>query len=313
MILITGATGFVGRRLLHRLAAQSSSNVRVLLRPGTNLEKLPRPIVVHTMIGDSTDKDSVLAAMSGVHTVIHLVGTESRGRRARLREIDVASAKTVLEGALSARVGRIIYVSRPNADRSSAFPVLKAKGEIEEAICQSGIAYTIVRTSALFGAGDRFSEHIALLASAFPFFILPGDGETVFQPLWVEDLVTCIMMSLEDLDSIDKVINVGGPELLTYRRIVLRVMHTVGHRRPLINLPLLINQAGVWFLDGLFVRWPTTKHWIEMFSSGQSSELGTVERLFGFRPAAFDVGVLSRYVNRSHPFLRLFRYILTSD
>ena len=285
----------------------------MLLRPGTNLDRLPRPLVVHTMIGDCTDKDSVLAAMSGVHTIIHLVGSEAQGRRARLAEVDVPSAKTVIECALAARVGRIIYVSRPNADRASAYPVLRAKGEIEEAIRESGLAYTILRTSTLFGASDHFSEHIATLASALPIYVLPSDGETVFQPLWVDDLVTCILMTLEDLDSIDKVIHIGGPELLSYRRIVLRVMHTLGHRRMLVSLPLLVNQAGVWFLDGLFARWPITRHWIEMFSASQASELGTVERLFGFRPSAFDLGLLSQYIGRRPYLLRLVRHILTTD
>ncbi len=286
--------------------------IRVLLRPGADLSRLPRPLTVHTMMGDITDAESLLAAMNGIHTVIHLVGTESRGHRAQLSKVDIAGAKTLVETALAARVGRIIYVSRPGADRASAFPVLRAKGEIEDIIRNSDLAHTILRSAVLFGDGDRFSENIAMLAGSFPVYIVPGDGETVFQPLWVEDLVTCLMMSLEDLDSIDATLSVGGPELLTYRRLVMRVMHTIGASRPIVGMPLLLNQAGIWFLDGLFARWPATQHWIEMFATNQTSELGTIEHHFGFRPTAFDVGLLSQYMRNRHYTARTIRYLFTS-
>lgn len=312
MILVTGATGFVGRRLVYRLTVDAGLRVRVLLRPGSDVSRLPRPLTVHTMVGDITDADSLLAAMDGVHTVFHLVGTETRGRHARLNNVDVAGAKAVVEAALAARIGRIIYVSRIGAERASAFPVLRAKGEIEETIRNSGLAYTIFRPGVLFGEGDHFSEHIAMLARTFPFYVVPGDGETVFQPLWVDDLVTCLAMSVENLDLIDSVVALGGPELLTYRRLVMRVMHTIGSRRPIVGMPLLVNRVGAWFLDGLFARWPLTEQWVEMLSTTQMAELGAIERHFGFRPAAFDIGLLSTYMQRRWYRFELLRYMFTS-
>ncbi|HEC21323.1 MAG TPA: NAD-dependent epimerase/dehydratase family protein [Chloroflexi bacterium] len=311
MILVTGATGFVGRHLVRRLAGDAGLQVRVLLRPGSDTTRLPRGVPVHAMVGKITDVDSLLAAMDGVHTVFHLVGTETRGRHAQLEDVDIASIHAVVEAGLAARIGRLIYVSRVGADRASAFPVLRAKGEIEDVIRRSGLAYTIFRSSVLFGKGDRFSEHIAMLARAFPVYFVPGDGEMILQPLWVEDLVTCLAMSLEDLSLIDATLSLGGPELLSYRRVVLRVMHAARSRRPIIGLPLLVNQAGAWFLDGLFARWPFTEYWIEMLSTNQTSELGTIERVFGFRPATFDIGLLDRYMENRRYALELLRYIFT--
>jgi len=312
MILVTGATGFIGRHLIYRLAQNPKLQVRIFLRPGADLAKLPRPLSVHTMIGSIDDPESLLSAMNGIHTVIHLVGTESRGRSAQLASVDLDSTKALVDAALTARVGRIIYVSRPGADRASAFPVLRLKGEIEEIIRDSGLGFTIFRSAALFGANDRFSEHIAMLAGSFPFYIVPGDGESIFQPLWVEDFVSCLMIALESLDTLDTVVSVGGPELLTYRRMVMRVMHSIGVSRPIVGLPLLINQGVIWFLDGLFARWPITRHWIEMFASNQSFELGTIERQFGFRPASFDIGILSQYMQNRHYTARLARYVISS-
>ncbi len=312
MILITGATGFVGRRLVHRLAGQAGLKVRVLLRPGTTAERLPRGVPFHVAVSRLDDAAALRAAMEGVHTVIHLVGTETRGRHARLQEVDVAGAKAVIDAAREAHVGRLIYVSRIGADRASAFPVLRAKGQIEEAIRSSGLSYTILRTGVLFGAGDRFSEHIAMLVRAFPVYFVPNDGEQMLQPLWVEDLVTCLAMSLENLDLIDEAMNLGGPELLSYRRVVMRVMHAIRTRRPIVGLPLLAHQAAAWFLDGLFARWPFTEQWVEMLATPQTAGLGTVERYFGFRPAAFDMGLIDHYLSNKRHGWRLVRYIFST-
>lgn len=313
MILITGATGFVGRRLIYRLTRETGVQIRILVRPGSDLSRLPRPLAVHTMVGGITDRDSLLAAMDGIHTVVHLVGTESRGRHSLLDSIDLEGGKALVEAALTARVGRVIYLSRIGAEKASAFPTLRVKGEIEDIICNSGLAFTIFRPGVLFGDGDRLSEHIAMASAISPVYTLPGDGENVLQPLWVEDLVSCLVMALEDLDLIDTVIPLGGPELLTYRRMVMRVMHTIGAVRPLIELPLVVNKAGVWFLDGLFARWPINEFWMEMCSTKQTSELGVIERYFGFRPAAFDVPLLSTYLRGRHWGGRLLKYIFTNQ
>jgi NADH dehydrogenase len=125
--------------------------------------------------------------MDGVHTIFHLVGTDTRGRHARLADGDVAAPRTLVEAALTARVGRIVYVSRIGADRASAYQILRTKGEVEDIIRSSGLAHTVFRTSVLFGKGDRFTEHIAMLARSFPIYFVPGEGDSTFQPLWVDD------------------------------------------------------------------------------------------------------------------------------
>jgi uncharacterized protein YbjT (DUF2867 family) len=311
MILVTGATGFVGRHLVQHLTIDAGLRARVLLRPGSDINRLPRPLTVHTVVGDITDANTLLAALDGIHTVFHLVGTETRGRHARLNDVDVAGAKAVVDAALAANVGRIIYVSRLGAERASAFPVLRAKGEIEDYIRNSGLAYTIFRPGVLFGQGDRFSENIAMLVRAFPFYPVPGDGQTVLQPLWVNDLVTCLVMSLENFDLIDTVVTIGGPEFLTYRRLVMRIMHTINASRPIIGVPVLAHRSLSWFLDGLFARWPLTEQWSEMLSTPQTAEMGAIERLFGFRPTAFDVALLSGYMEHRHYALELLRYVTT--
>lgn len=295
-----------------RLTETESIRVRLLVHSRASASRWLNPdLDVDVIVGSITDEEILTTALGGIHTVFHLVGTETRGRHSKLSDVDVEGTKKLVSLAQEARVGRIIYVSRVGADRASAYPVRRAKGEAEEVIISSGIAYTIFRVSVLFGIGDRFSEHIAMLARAFPFYTVPGEGDTVLQPLWIGDLVTCLAMSLEDLDSVDRIMAIGGPELLTYRRIVMRVMHACSSRRPIIGLPLLVHRAGSWFLDGLFARWPFTEQWVEMLSSSQAAELGYIERSFGFRPAAFDIGLIDTYMRNRPYFFNLICYIFT--
>src|SRR5690606_30213828 len=311
MILVTGATGFIGRRLIRRLGEQPGLEVRVLLRPGSDLDRLPRGVAVHAMMGDLNSMDSLLAAMDGVHTVFHLIGTDTRGRHAQLEKVDIAGTRAIVEAGLAARIGRLITVSRLGADRYSAFPTLRAKGEIEDIIRRSGLAYTIFRSAVLFGEGDRFSSHLAMLIQSFPVFFVPGDGEQILQPLWVEDLITCLTLSLENLDLVDQIVEVGGPELLTYRRLIMRVMYAIGAHRPIIGVPFQVHSAGAWFLDGLFARWPITEQWVEMLAARQTAELGTIERLFHFRPAAFDVGLIDQYMPNRRYRTDFLKYIFS--
>ncbi|MBN1121485.1 MAG: NAD(P)H-binding protein [Anaerolineae bacterium] len=313
MIMVTGATGFVGNRLVRRLVNVSGNPVRVYLRMGSDLERLPRGAKIHLVMGSLFDQDALEAAMQGVHTVYHLAGTDTRGRHAKLQEVDVRGTSAVVEAALNARVGRLICLSRVGAARSSAFPTLRTKGEIEEIIRSSGLAYTIFQTNALFGENDRFSEHIAMLVQSFPFYFVPGEGSQVLQPLWVEDLVTCMTMALQDLDMIDRTIALGGPELLSYRRIVMRVMYAIGKQRPIIGVPLLAHRVVAWYLDGLFARWPITEQWTEMLSTHQTAELGAIERNFGFRPRVFDMGLIDTYL-KDRPFRsEMLQYIFSGQ
>ncbi len=313
MILVTGSTGFIGSRLVRRLAGENKLRVRVLLRPGAETKLLPRGIPVYVTTADLNSVEGLTEALDGVHTVYHLVGTGMRGRHSQLENVDIESTRNITEAARLARVGRIIYVSTLGADRASAYPLQKAKGEIEAIIRKSGLAYTIFRTASVFGEGDHFSENLAMLVQNFPLFFVPGEGEAVLQPLWVEDLVSCLAIALENIDMIDETISMGGPELLPYRRIVLRVMYTINASRPIVGLPLLVHKASAWFLDGLFARWPYNERWVELLSANQTTDLGTVERRFGFRPATFDVPVLQTYMQTRSYRKMLLRYATRND
>jgi NADH dehydrogenase len=126
--------------------------------------------------------------------------------------------------AADAGVKRFMYLSHIGADRGSAFPVLKAKAIAEESIRRSGLSHTIIRSALAYGLNDHFTNGLASILNAFPFiFIVPEDGRTLLQPIWVEDLVTCLVWALDNELTINQTYSVGGPEYLTFNQVLQSV------------------------------------------------------------------------------------------
>ena len=287
MILVTGATGFVGRALLPRLA-EAGLELRCLVRPSRRSPRLPRGIPVQVSIASLADARGLRAALVGVDTLIHLAGAEWHGRRGDVFAVDAAGTRALVEAAREAGVGRIVYLSHLGADRASAYPVLKAKGIAEEFIRQSGLTYTIVRSTLLYGAEDVFLNVVAALVKLGPgLFLMPGDGRISLQPLWVEDLVTCLEWSLSDLTSLNQTIALGGPEFITFGQMVKTVMEVLGVRRLVIPVRPPFLRAGAWLMEQILPRSPLTTHWLDHLAVNRTCELTSVTQYFGLKPARF--------------------------
>jgi NADH dehydrogenase len=287
LILVTGATGFVGRALLPRLA-EAGLELRCLVRPSRRSPRLPRGIPVQVSIASLADARGLRAALVGVDTLIHLAGAEWHGRRGDVFAVDAAGTRALVEAAREAGVGRIVYLSHLGADRASAYPVLKAKGIAEEFIRQSGLTYTIVRSTLLYGAEDVFLNVVAALVKLGPgLFLMPGDGRISLQPLWVEDLVTCLEWSLSDLTSLNQTIALGGPEFITFGQMVQTVMEVLGVRRLVIPVRPPFLRAGAWLMEQILPRSPLTTRWLDYLAVNRTCELTSVTQYFGLKPARF--------------------------
>ena len=287
LILVTGATGFVGRALLPRLA-EAGHEVRCLLRSSRRSPRLPRGIPVQVSLSELDDDRGLRAALAGVRTVVHLAGAEWRGLAEDLLAVDVAGTRSLAGAAQAAGVERFVYLSHLGADRASAYPVLKAKGIAEEFIRQSGVPHTIIRSAMLFGAEDKFVNVLAALLRVAPgVFLLPGDGRTALQPLWVDDLATCIEWSLAERSLLGQTVAVGGPEFVTVRQMVAIVLDALGLRRWVLSVRPVYLRAGAWLVEQLMPRSPLTTRWLDYLAISRTCELTSVTRYFGLRPTRF--------------------------
>ena len=226
--------------------------------------------------------------MKGVDTVVHLAGVERQSSRANLAEVDIEGTQNVANAAFQAGVRRFFYLSHLGADKASAYPVLKAKALAEGAVIQSGVPYTIFRSSVLYGPGDQFTTGIARLARMSPIMVLlPGEGSTLLQPLWVEDLVTAMTIAMDDESMVNQVYPVAGAEYLSFRQVVEIILKVIGVRRKLLAMsPAYLRMLALW-LEQPLPNPPLSLFWLDYLSADRTCPLDTLPRLFGLMPARF--------------------------
>lgn len=265
MILITGATGFIGRSLRR------------------SLERQGHPVRVFE--GHIHDLQQLSEALVDVDFVYHLAGAESRGRPRQLQHVDVQGTELLIRAARRAGVERLVLMSRIKADPNSLFPLLRAKGQAERLVQQSGIPYTIIRSATLFGRDDRFLNVIASLAAwTWPLLWLPGGGEVALQPLWVEDLVRCLVQLLDRGDLAGETVTVVGEERMRYRELAQMVTEAAGLSRIPVKVDLRLVHPVRAVTMGWWPRPPVTRFFINRFSIPDVAPFDNVSHTFGFRP-----------------------------
>lgn len=288
MFLITGGTGFIGRALLRQLS-ELEYPVRTLIRPSPRSPNLPRGVSTEVAVSSLADERSLRAAMVGVNTVFHLASGEWHGPSASLFEIDIRGTRAVIQAAGDAGVERIFFISHLGADRASAYPVLKSKAITEEFIRRSGLKYTILRSAIVYGPYDGLTTGIARIAAASPLaFLVPGDGSTVLQPLWIEDLVTCLIWSLDNTDTIDRTYEIGGPEYLNFRQIVDLVLGEAGIRRRVVRIGPPYMRLLTILLEATFPTLPVSVYWLDYLAANRTTALDTLPRSFNLMPSRFS-------------------------
>ncbi|MGA2490709.1 MAG: NAD(P)H-binding protein, partial [Anaerolineales bacterium] len=218
--------------------------------------------------------------------------------------------RNLCQAATDARVRRILYLSHLDADRAAGFPVLKAKGIAEEYIRKSGVPYTILRGSILFGPGDEFTTGLAMLLAAAPgFFPLPSKGQTLVQPLWVEDAVTCLIWALDNPETFNRTIEIGGSEYFSLRQVVGLIMEITRQRRLLVNWPTQSMRALTILMEFIYPRFPSSIFWMDYLAVNRTCPVDNVPHLFGLMPARFTARL--DYLRGVHWTRQLFQSLLT--
>jgi len=287
MILVTGATGFIGRILVRQLT-ETGQQVRVLLRPSPRSPRLPKGVSVEVAVVSLNDERGLRAALRGVDHIYHLATAASQGRSGNLFATDIEGTRTLAQVARSADIERFIYLSHIGSDRASAFPVQKAKGIAEEHIRKSGVPHTIIRSTVVFGPEDHFTTNLSRLIRGTP-GILPitGDGRTLVQPLWVEDLVTCLTWALQNPDMVNQTHDIGGGEYFTVRQVLEILMGIVHTRRLIVPLPPPYMRALFVTLDTFTPGFNIPTYWLDYVAVNRTCPVDNLPRTFGLMPARF--------------------------
>ncbi|MEE8357510.1 MAG: NAD(P)H-binding protein [Anaerolineales bacterium] len=287
-ILITGATGFIGKALTRHLT-ETDYQVRALIHPSRKSPDLPKGIPVEAAVSGLNDLRGLRAAMVDVDIVYHLASQEALGARGNLLETDIQGTKNLVAAAQDAGVDRFFYLSHLGADRASAYPIMTAKAIAEDHIKKSSLDYTILRSGIVFGPTDRFTTNLARLIRSIPLvFPLPDQGDTLLQPLWIEDLANIMLWSLDNDDTRRESYQIGGPEQLSFRDVIITMLDVMGLKRSLISISTPLIRAGTVFSDYLSLNIPTNIFWLDYLATNRTCSLNTVPQVFNLLPSHFS-------------------------
>ena len=279
---VTGATGFVGREVVKALRARGME-VRCLLHaPGRDRVLEGQQVDVH--YGSVQDPETLKAAFYNVDVAVHLVAIIRESHNATFEGVIRQGTENLVAMARSEGVKQFIYVSAIGTIDDPDYPYLYNKWRAEQALIGSGLPYTILRPSILFGEGDEFINTMAGMVRSFPIIPIAGSGSATFQPLAVDELARCVAAAAGREDLMEKVIEIGGPDYLSYDDMVDIIAHTYGVRRRKLHIPLAFMRPAVRAMEALLPRPPATTHQLAMLSIPNVAELDTVERVFGFKP-----------------------------
>lgn len=201
-------------------------------------------------------------ALAGADTIISAVQfdgypIENPSRGLTFNRVDYGGTIALIAAAKAAAVADFIYISGAAADERSPNPAFRAKGRAERALRDSGLTYTILRPSLVYGPEDRVVNGLAKALRMSPVMVVPGSGRQQMRPLFVDDLAACVALAVGGRGH-NKIYEVGGPDLMTFDDLVRLLMQITGRRRPLLHVPenlLLIAGAIAEKLPGaLFSR-----------------------------------------------------------
>ena len=284
MILVTGGTGFIGRILVSHLVTLGYP-VRLLLNPSRDYPKLPRGVSVEVAISSMNDERNLRASMKDIDTVFHLVGTEWKGIHAEYEEVDIRAARMFSSVAKQMNVQRFIYMSHIGADKSSAYNLLRAKALAESAIRESGVPYTIVRSGIVYGQNDHFTSTLKdfVLKTRGP-LLIPGGDSTLIQPIWVEDLITALMLCMDDSASLNQTIYTGGIETFTFRQVLELVMQTIHKKKRIIPVQSSLLRQIYIAGEQWFPKQIPMYFWLDYMAEDRITALDILPREFGLMP-----------------------------
>jgi uncharacterized protein YbjT (DUF2867 family) len=242
-VLVTGGSGFVGVRVVRALRAEGRQ-VRVLVRSPKRAAGLAR-LGSELVAGDVTDAASVEAAADGCTHVVHLVAI-IRGRPAEFERVMVGGFRTVLAAAGAAGASRLVLMSALGTGEGTrdGVPYFRAKWQMERDLLASGLEHVIFRPSFVFGSRGGALPTFIRQVRLSPLVTVIGPGDQRCQPIWVDDLATYVARGVELPAAANRTFELGGPDVVTWNELYLRIAMALGKRRRLVHLPAGLARTG---------------------------------------------------------------------
>ena len=290
MILITGATGYIGRHLVARLVAQGE-RPRCLVRDISRAKRILPADKVELVEGATTSPDSLGAAVQGVDTIVHaafLTADRKQSTGNEYEKTNVQGTASLIKVAKKAGVKRIIEIGGLGTKPDKPGSYMQGRYLAEKMLKESGLDWTIIQPSVLFGKNAPFIKGLVDLIRTSPVVPLIGGGKTMFQPIYVEDVVTVLIKVLEDpTGTTNRTYTIGGPVYYSFTQIIDVLLKTMHKQRIKVPAPTTLVGVGAAVMEAILPKPPITKAAMTLFSFDNITDLKSVQRDFGFTPISF--------------------------
>ncbi|MGE5463414.1 MAG: SDR family oxidoreductase [Syntrophothermus sp.] len=290
LILVTGATGYVGGRLVPRLL-DAGYRVRCLVRDPNRLQGRPWLKRVEVVTGDAHSMEPLVAAMQDVSAAYYLIHGKQGGHRYANRDLEVA--RNFADAAREANIERIIYLGElvdPTADLS---PYLRARHETGYTLRYSSVPVTEFRAGMIVGSGSALFEMIRYLTEREPVLICPAWFFSEAQPIAIRDVLSYLIDALKAPESIGRLIEIGGPTRLTYADMLLEYARERGLKRKLIRTPFYAPRLSAYWVHMVTpIPWQVVLPLIEGLRARLIVRDGAAKKLFPqIKPIDFRTAV----------------------
>jgi uncharacterized protein YbjT (DUF2867 family) len=290
MILITGATGYIGRHLVARLV-EKGERPSVLVRDPRRAASILPAEGVEFVQGDTTNPASLEAAVRSIDTIVHaafITADHKQSSGNQYEATNVQGTANLIKAAKDAGVKRIIEISGLGTKPDKPGSYMQGRYLAEKMLKESGLNWTIIQPSVLFGKDAPFIKGLADLIRTSPVVPLIGGGKVMFQPIYVEDVVTVIIQVLDDPARTNgKTYTIGGPAYYSFTQVIDALMHAMHKTRIKAPAPSSLVGLGSAVMEMVLPKPPLTKAAMTLFAFDNTTDLHSVERDFGFVPMSF--------------------------
>lgn len=297
MIVVTGASGYVGSHITRRLA-EAGFPVRAMVYNIARAQQEARlqGLEIEWVKGDVTQPETLKEVFTGATTVIHTVAIAIEKGQLTYEDINYLGTVNVVDAAAAAGARRFINISQLGADPSLPYRFLASKGKAQEFVRESDLDWTAFRPSTIWGPQDEFANSFARLIPLTPLiFPIIGDENTRFQPVWVEDVASSVVKSLDDAETIGQEYELGGPEILTLEEIERRTMKALGANRLMIRFPMPLLRMIVTLMEAILPSPPVTRSLLELLAVSNVTENNAIHR-FVADPRPFTAENVAPYM-----------------